>query len=76
MHGRCCGASLCSSRVRISPWQMVGLCFHPWGSRFQVYWTPLQVKASAGLHSAAKGLETNASAMSVVAYHLAALDSS
>jgi len=24
-----------------------------WGSRFQVYWTPLQVKANRGLHMAA-----------------------
>ncbi|GAB0207922.1 mitochondrial enolase superfamily member 1 [Grus japonensis] len=38
---------------------MVGLCFYPWGSQFQVYWTPLQVKANCGLHSAAKGNEKN-----------------
>jgi len=51
---------------------MVGLCFHPWGSLFLVYWMLLQVKANCGLHSAAKGMEKNALAMSIVAYHLAA----
>jgi len=35
----------------------------------------LKVKANSGLHSVAKGMEKNALAMSVVAYHLAAFDS-
>jgi len=60
----------------MSPWQMVGLCFHPWGNRFQLYWIPLQVKANCGLYSTAKGIEKKALAMSVVAYYLAAFDSS
>ena len=34
---RCSGAPPCSNTVWINPWQMVGLCFHPWGKRFQVY---------------------------------------
>lgn len=46
MYCRCSGASPFSSAAWISPWQMVGLCFHPWGRRFQVYCTPLQVKAN------------------------------
>ncbi|GAB0204952.1 hypothetical protein GRJ2_002960800 [Grus japonensis] len=53
-----------------------GAYFHPWGSRFQGYWTPLQVKANCGLHSAAKGIEKKAFAVSIVTYHLAAFDSS
>jgi len=76
MYCRCSGASHCSSAPWISPWQMAGLCFHPWGSQFQVYWMPLQVKANCGLHSAARGIEKNALAMPAVAYHLAAFDSS
>ncbi|CAM9143573.1 unnamed protein product, partial [Bubo scandiacus] len=36
MYCKCSGASPCSRVVWISPWQMVGLSFHPWGSRFQV----------------------------------------
>ncbi|GAB0175750.1 hypothetical protein GRJ2_000040200 [Grus japonensis] len=70
------GASPRSSAVRISPWQMVGLCFHPWGSQFQAYWTSLRVKANYALHSATKGIEKNALGTSIVAYHLAAFDSS
>jgi len=76
MYCRCSGASPFSHAVWISPWQMVGLCFHPWDSQLQVYWTPLQGKAKCGLHSSAKGMEKNALAISVVAYHLAALESS
>ena len=34
---RCSGAPPCSNTVWINPWQMVGLCFHPWGKQFQVY---------------------------------------
>ncbi|KAK4826326.1 hypothetical protein QYF61_007411 [Mycteria americana] len=60
----------------ISPWQLAGLCVHPCGGRFSVYWTPVQVKANCGLHSAAKGIEEKALAISIVAYHLAAFDSS
>jgi len=37
---------------------------------------PLQMKANCDLHSSAKGIKKNAVAMSIVAYHLAALDSS
>jgi len=55
---------------------MAGLCFHPWGNQFQVYWIPLQLKANCGLHSAAKGKEKNTLAVSVVAYLLAACDTS
>ncbi|KAJ7415621.1 hypothetical protein BTVI_37816 [Pitangus sulphuratus] len=46
------------------------------GSQFQVYCTPLHMKANYGLHSAAKGMEKNAFAISVVAYHFIVLDSS
>ena len=53
-----------------------GTVFPPWGSGFEVGWMPFQVKANCGLHSAAKGMEKNALAMSTVAYHLAAFDSS
>jgi len=76
MYCTCSGASPFCSAVWISPWQMVGLCFHSWGSWLQVYWTPLQVKANCGLHSAAKGMEKNALVMSIVAYHLPAFHSS
>jgi len=48
--------------------------FPPWGSWFQVYWTPLQVRANCGLYSAAKGIEKNT--LSIVACNLAAFDSS
>lgn len=34
---RCLGASTCSSVIWISPWQMIGLCFYPGVSWFQVY---------------------------------------
>ncbi|CAN0148625.1 unnamed protein product, partial [Bubo scandiacus] len=76
MNCRCSGAPPFSSAVWTSLWQMVELCFHPWGNRFQVYWIPLQVNTNCGLHSGAIGMEKNALAMSVVAYHLAAFDSS
>lgn len=70
------GVSLCSSAVWISPQQMPGLCFHPWDSRFWVYWIPLQVKANCGPYSAAKRTEKNTLSISIVAYCLAAFDSS
>lgn len=55
------------------PIPLAGL--QPQGSQFQVHLTPLQVKANCDLHSAAKGIEKNALAISVV-HHLAAFDSS
>ena len=75
MYCRCWGNSPFSSAVWMSPWQMLGLCFHPRGNRFQVCWTPLQMKTNCDLHSAAKRIEKNALTMSIVASHLAALDS-
>ena len=69
---RCLGASPGSSAVCGSPWWTIGLCSHAWGSWFQVYWIPLRVKANCGLHCAARGIEKNALAVSVVAYHLVA----
>ncbi|GAB0182870.1 cAMP-dependent protein kinase inhibitor alpha [Grus japonensis] len=59
-----------SSAVWISPWQMVGLSFYHWGSRFQVYQMPLQVKANCGLHSATKRTEKKAFAISIMMYHI------
>ena len=60
---RCSGASPCSREVWISPWQMVGLCFQPWGSQFQVDRTNLHVKVKYGLHTAVRGMEKNALAI-------------
>ena len=31
MYCKCSGSPPCSSAAWINPWQMVGLCFHPWG---------------------------------------------
>lgn len=31
-------------------WQMVGLCFHPWGRQLQMYWSTLHRKVNSGLH--------------------------
>lgn len=69
------GATLRSNAVWSSPWQMVGLCFHSWGSWFQLYCTPLHVKANCGLFFAAKGTVKNTLAISVVALLLAAFNS-
>jgi len=39
-----------SNVVWISLLQMVGLCFHLWGSQFQVYGMSLQMKVNCGLY--------------------------
>lgn len=51
-------ASPCSIKVWISPWQIIGLYFHPWNSQLQARWTPIQ-KANCVLRSATKGIEKN-----------------
>ena len=53
-----------------------GTVFPPLGQSIPGVLDAPQVKANCGLHSAAKGMEKNALAMSIVAYHLAAFDSS
>lgn len=55
---------------------MVGLCFHPLDIRFLAFLTYLQIKANLCLHSSARGIEINTLVMSLVAYLLAAFDSS
>jgi len=54
---------------------MVGL-FLPLGQLIPGVLDPLQVKANCGLHSAAKEIEKHVLAISVVAHHLTAFDSS
>lgn len=60
MYCRCSKAYFHFGVVWVSPWQMVELHFYHWGSGFQVYCMPLQVKADYSLHSAVKGIEKNA----------------
>lgn len=56
-----------------SPWQVTGLCFHSWDSRFQMYRMPSEVQAKG---AATKGIAKNALALSVVVCHFAAFDCS